>query len=312
MFPWYNMFEGEIMNKYMKINPDLLTAIKKGNIVALESTIIAHGMPYPENRDTALKVEKIIRDMGAVPATIAIIKGEIIVGLTNEEIDNLARSGSRVYKASKRDIPYLVSQKLDGATTVAATAAIAEAAGIKIFATGGIGGVHRGAENTFDISADLEELSLSKVAVICAGPKAILDLPKTLEVLETKGVDVVGYKTNLLPAFYSTNSSYPVNHRLDTPEAIASLIRTKWELGFSGGVLVCNPIPEEFSLDEKMIEEKIQEALIEMEKLQITGNKTTPYLLAKIKELTQGKSLEANIALIQNNARLAAEIALHM
>jgi pseudouridine-5'-phosphate glycosidase len=300
------------MNKYIRINPEVSAALKSGKLVALESTIIAHGMPYPENRETALKVEKTIREAGVVPATIAIIKGEIVVGLTNEEIDNLARNGNRVFKASKRDIPYLISQKLDGATTVAATAAIADAVGIRVFATGGIGGVHRGAESTFDISADLEELALSRVAVVCAGPKAILDLAKTLEVLETKGVDVIGYKTNHLPAFYSSESNYQVNHRLDTPEAIADLIRTKRELGLNGGLLICNPIPAEYSLDAAMIEEKIQKALAEMEKLKITGNKTTPYLLAKIKELTGGRSLEANIALIQNNARLAAEIALHL
>ncbi|HEY8395164.1 MAG TPA: pseudouridine-5'-phosphate glycosidase [Bacilli bacterium] len=296
--------------KTLDINPEVEKALQeKRPVVALESTIISHGMPYPQNKETALNVEKIIRDEGAVPATIAIIKGRLKVGLSADEIDYLGKEGTKVAKASRRDIPYLVSKNLSGATTVAATSLIAAMAGIPVFATGGIGGVHRGAETTFDISSDLEELAKSKVAVVCAGAKAILDLGKTMEVLETKGVEVIGYQTEILPAFYSSKSRFSVNHRLDTPEEIALLIKTKWDLGMEGGVLIANPIPEEHSIDKDLIEKAIQEALVEMEKLKITGNKTTPFLLAKIKDITAGKSLEANIALVYNNARLAARIA---
>lgn len=296
--------------KTLDINPEVEKALQeKRPVVALESTIISHGMPYPQNKETALNVEKIIRDEGAVPATIAIIKGRLKVGLSADEIDYLGKEGTKVAKASRRDIPYLVSKNLSGATTVAATSLIAAMAGIPVFATGGIGGVHRGAETTFDISSDLEELAKSKVAVVCAGAKAILDLGKTMEVLETKGVEVIGYQTEILPAFYSSKSDFSVNHRLDTPEEIALLIKTKWDLGMEGGVLIANPIPEEHSIDKDLIEKAIQEALVEMEKLKITGNKTTPFLLAKIKDITAGKSLEANIALVYNNARLAARIA---
>ena len=282
------------MNKFLSINKDVEKALKEGTpIVALESTIISHGMPYPENVKTALEAEKIIRDNGCVPATIAIIKGQLKVGLTKEEIDYLGKEGLKVNKTSTRDIPYIVSKKLDGATTVSATSYIASLAGIKIFATGGIGGVHRGATQTFDISADLDELSKTKMAVVCAGAKSILDLGLTLEYLETKAVDVIGYKTDLLPAFYTSKSDFKVNHRLDTPEEIADLINAKWEIGMPGGVLVTNPIPVEY----------------EMDKLGITGNKTTPYLLAKIKEITGGDSLDSNIKLVYNNCLLASLIA---
>lgn len=298
------------MHKYLEINPEVEAALKENKpVVALESTIISHGMPYPQNVETALKVESIIRNEGAVPATIAIIKGRLKVGCTAEDIDYLGKEGAKIPKASRRDISYLVSKNLSGATTVAATALIAAMAGIPVFATGGIGGVHRGAEETFDVSSDLEELAKTKIAVVCAGAKAILDLGKTMEVLETKGVEVIGYQTAFLPAFYSTTSDFPVNHRLDTPEEIASLMKTKWELGLDGGVLVTNPIPEEHSIDRKIIDQAIEQALEEMNSLEITGNKTTPFLLAKVKEITKGKSLDANIALVYNNALLAARIA---
>ncbi len=306
----YNISKGDSMNKYFEINPIIEEALKKQEpIVALESTIIAHGMPYPQNRDTALKVESIVCKQGAVPATIAIIQGKIKIGLTEEEIDYLARTGTNIPKASRRDISYLISQKKDGATTVAATALIAALAKIKVFATGGIGGVHRGAETSFDISSDLEELTKSKVVIVSAGAKSILDLNKTIEVLETKAVEVIGYQTDFFPAFYVRESSFPIQHRLDSVEEIAELIKSKWSLGLDGGILICNPIPKEYSLDKTLIDKAITDALIEMDKLNIVGNKTTPFLLSKIKELTKGKSLEANIALIYNNASLAARIA---
>lgn len=298
------------MNKFLSINKDVEKALKEGTpIVALESTIISHGMPYPENVKTALEAEKIIRDNGCVPATIAIIKGQLKVGLTKEEIDYLGKEGLKVNKTSTRDIPYIVSKKLDGATTVSATSYIASLAGIKIFATGGIGGVHRGATQTFDISADLDELSKTKMAVVCAGAKSILDLGLTLEYLETKAVDVIGYKTDLLPAFYTSKSDFKVNHRLDTPEEIADLINAKWEIGMPGGILVTNPIPVEYEMDKEIIDKAINEAIVEMDKLGITGNKTTPYLLAKIKEITGGDSLDSNIKLVYNNCLLASLIA---
>lgn len=298
------------MNKFLSINKDVEKALKEGTpIVALESTIISHGMPYPENVKTALEAEKIIRDNGCIPATIAIIKGQLKVGLTKEEIDYLGNEGLKVNKTSTRDIPYIVSKKLDGATTVSATSYIASLAGIKIFATGGIGGVHRGATQTFDISADLDELSKTKMAVVCAGAKSILDLGLTLEYLETKAVDVIGYKTDLLPAFYTSKSDFKVNHRLDTPEEIADLINAKWEIGMPGGVLVTNPIPVEYEMDKEIIDKAISEAIVEMDKLGITGNKTTPYLLAKIKEITGGDSLDSNIKLVYNNCLLASLIA---
>ncbi len=298
------------MNKYLSINEEVKKALSEGKpIVALESTIISHGMPYPENVKTALECQRIIRENGAVPATIAIIKGMLKVGLTDEEIDYLGKSGVNVQKTSTRDIPYIVSQKLDGATTVSATSFIASLAGIKIFATGGIGGVHRGAQETFDISADLDELSKTKMAVVCAGAKSILDLGLTLEYLETKAVDVIGYNTDILPAFYTSKSDFKVNHRLNTPTEIANLIKAKWEMGMPGGVLITNPIPTEYEMDKETIDKAINEALAEMDKLGIKGNKTTPYLLAKIKEITKGDSLESNIKLVYNNCKLASQIA---
>lgn len=294
----------------IKISEEIKNAIKNNlPVVALESTIISHGMPYPENVKTALECERIIRENNCIPATIAIIKGIITVGLTNEEIEYLGKAGIKACKTSTRDIPYIVSKGSDGATTVSATSKIASMAGIKVFATGGIGGVHRGAQETFDISADLDELSETNIAVVCAGAKSILDLGLTLEYLETKRVEVIGYQTDSLPAFYTRKSDFLVNHRLDTPQEIANLIKTKWNLGIKGGVLITNPIPKEYSMDEKIINEAINEALIEMDKLGIKGNKTTPYLLAKIKDITEGTSLEANIKLVYNNCYLASQIA---
>lgn len=295
----------------LKISEEIKNAIKNNMpVVALESTIISHGMPYPENRDTALNCEKIIRNNGAIPATIAIIDGVVTIGLTEKEIDYLGKTGYNALKVSTRDIPYCVSKGLTGATTVSATSRIASMAGIKVFATGGIGGVHRGAEETFDISADLDELSITNIAVVCAGAKSILDLGLTLEYLETKRVDVIGYQTDKLPAFYTRNSAFSVNHRLDSPKEIALLLNTKWNLGLDGGVLITNPIPTEYSMDEKEIDNAINEALEEMKKLGIKGNKTTPYLLSKIKDITKGSSLESNIALVFNNCDLASKIAI--
>lgn len=295
---------------YLRINPEILKAIENNEpVVALESTIISHGMPYPQNKETALQCQKIIKDLGVHPATIAIINGEMVVGLTDDEIDYLARTGLDVIKTSRRDIPYIVSQKKTGATTVSATMYIASKAGVKVFATGGIGGVHRGVEDTMDISADLDELGMTDVCVVCAGAKAILDLPRTLEYLETKGVPVIGYQTNSLPAFYTRTSPYKVNYRLDTPKEIADMLKAKWEIGLKGGVLVTNPIKEEDSLDEKVMNDAIDKAIKSMNELGIKGKDTTPYLLKTIVELTGGKSLESNIKLVFNNCALAAEIA---
>lgn len=297
----------------IKINENVLYAINNHlPVVALESTIISHGMPYPQNVETALSCEKIIKDNGAVPATIAIIKGEIIVGLTKDEIEYIGKNGANVIKTSRRDLPIIVSQKLDGATTVSATMFIANSVGIKIFATGGIGGVHRDYAITQDVSADLEELAHTNVCVVCAGIKAILDLPRTLEYLETKGVPVIGYQTELLPAFYCRTSPYHVDYKLNTPEEIARMLKTKWDLNLEGGVLVTNPIPSEYSLDETIMNNAINEALVSMKALNITGKKTTPYLLAKVKDLTGGESLKANIALVYNNCLLASQIAKYL
>lgn len=294
----------------IKINNEVKKAIEEGKpVVALESTIISHGMPYPENVKTALECEKVVRDNGAVPATIAIINGVITVGLTSDEIEHLGKVGMKANKTSTRDIPYIVAKGLDGATTVSATSKIASLAGIKVFATGGIGGVHRGAEKTFDISADLEELAETNIAVVCAGAKSILDLGLTLEYLETKRIDVIGYQTDKLPAFYTASSEFNVNHRLDSPNEIAKLLKVKNELGIHGGILVTNPIPKEYSMDEEVINKAINDAINEMNALNITGNKTTPYLLGKIKDITKGSSLESNIKLVFNNCKLAAQIA---
>ena len=298
------------MNKYIEISPEVKLALDENKpIVALESTIISHGMPYPKNVETALKAQEIVRKNGATPATIAIINGKLKIGLTDEEIDYLGKKGRLISKVSRRDVPYIVATKQDGATTVSATMLIANYANIKIFATGGIGGVHRGAELTFDISCDLEELGKTNVSVVCAGAKAILDLPKTLEYLETKGVLVVGYKTKKLPAFYSSSSEYNVDVCIDDPNVIAELINVKNDLKLDGGVLITNPIPKEFEVPHEVIDEVINQAITEMNEKNIIGKEQTPFLLAKICELTNGVSLESNIKLVYNNCKLAAEIA---
>ena len=299
------------LNDYLDIHPDVEDAIKnKLPIVALESTIISHGMPYPNNIETALMVEDTVRSNNAIPATIAIINGRLKVGLSNKEIEFLA-TNNKVRKISRRDLAIAVSKKLSGSTTVASTMIIANLAKIAVFATGGIGGVHRGAEKTFDISADLEELSKTNVCVVCAGPKAILDIGLTLEYLETKGVPVIGYKTSELPAFYSSKSGFNVDYRVDAALDIAEILKTKWDLSIKGGVLVTNPIPIAFELELVMMNKAINEAIIEADKEKIIGKEITPYLLSKVNELTEGKSLDANIKLIQNNAALAAKIAVH-
>jgi pseudouridylate synthase len=280
-------------------------------VVALESTIISHGMPYPQNVETAKEVEQLIRENGAVPATIAILDGKIKIGVNEEELEFLG-TNKEIEKVSRRDLPYVIAMKKHGATTVAATMICASMAGIKVFATGGIGGVHRGAERTMDISADLQELAHTNVAVVCAGAKSILDLGLTLEYLETNGVPVIGYGTDILPAFYSSTSPFKVNYRIDTPEEIAKLIATKWELGLNGGLIIANPIPKEEELEESYINSIIEEALKEAEEKQIAGKAVTPFLLDKVKTLTGGKSLEANIALVKNNAALAAKIAVSL
>jgi pseudouridine-5'-phosphate glycosidase len=299
------------LNDYLDIHPDVEDAIKnKLPIVALESTIISHGMPYPNNIETALMVEDTVRSNNAIPATIAIINGRLKVGLSNKEIEFLA-TNNKVRKVSRRDLAIAVSKKLSGSTTVASTMIIAKLANIAVFATGGIGGVHRGAEKTFDISADLEELSKTNVCVVCAGPKAILDIGLTLEYLETKGVPVIGYKTSELPAFYSSKSGFNVDYRVDAALDIAEILKTKWDLSIKGGVLVTNPIPVAFELELVMMNKAINDAIIEADKEKIIGKEITPYLLSKVNELTEGKSLDANIKLIQNNAALAAKIAVH-
>ena len=299
------------LSGYLDIHPDVENAIKNNEpVVALESTIISHGMPYPKNVETALMVEETVRSNKAVPATIAIINGKLKVGLTNDEIEFLA-TNEEVKKVSRRDLPITVAQKLSGSTTVASTMIIASLAKIAIFATGGIGGVHRGAENTMDISADLEELANTDVCVVCAGAKAILDLGLTLEYLETKGVPVIGYKTSELPAFYSSESGFDVDYKIDSAQEIAEILKTKWDLSLDGGVLVTNPIPVAFELETGVMNDAINQAIIEADNNKISGKKITPYLLSKVNEITQGKSLEANIKLIQNNADLAAKIALH-
>ena len=298
------------MNKYLDISPEVRAALNENRpVVALESTIISHGMPYPQNVETALKVEQTIRDNGATPATIAVIKGRLKAGLSPEEIEYLGKKGRDVAKASRRDLPVLVAQKKDGATTVTTTMIIASMAGIKVFATGGIGGVHRGAQTTMDISADLEELAQTPVMVICAGAKSILDLGLTLEYLETKGVPVIGYGTDELPAFYTRRSGFKVDYRLDTPEQLAAAFRAKLDMGLKGGMLVTNPIPEEYSMDPERINAAIDQAIIECNRKGIKGKDTTPFLLARIKDITGGDSLASNIQLVLNNARLAARTA---
>ncbi|MCQ2419371.1 MAG: pseudouridine-5'-phosphate glycosidase [Clostridia bacterium] len=298
------------LNKYLDVNAEVLQAVREGKpVVALESTIISHGMPYPQNVETALNVERIIRENGAVPATIAIIGGRLKAGLTPEEIEYFGKKGTAIAKASRRDLAALIARGEDGATTVTTTMIIAHMAGIKIFATGGIGGVHRGAETTMDISADLEELAMTPVMVVCAGAKSILDLGLTLEYLETHGVPVVGFGTKELPAFYTRKSGFAVDYEIDTPEELAKMFKAQSDLGLKGGMLVTNPIPEEYSMDADVINKAIDNAIAEAVSLGIHGKETTPFLLAKIKDLTGGDSLASNIQLVYNNARLAAKTA---
>lgn len=296
------------LEQYLDLSDEVREALENGRpVVALESTIIAHGMPYPRNVETALRVEEVIRENGAVPATIAILKGRLKAGLTREEVEYLG-SSKDVAKASRRDIPFMVSRKADGATTVASTMIIAALAGIRIFATGGIGGVHRGAETTMDISADLDEFAITNVAVVCAGAKSILDLGLTLEYLETKGVPVIGFGTDELPAFFTRKSGFHVDYRMDEPREIAEALKVKWDLGLDGGAVIANPIPEEYAMDSEVIARVIDKALVEAQSLGVKGKETTPFLLAKIQEITGGDSLDANIQLVYNNARLAARI----
>ena len=298
------------MNNYLDISPEVKAALEAGKpVVALESTIISHGMPYPKNVETALLVEQTLRDNGAVPATIAVIGGRLKAGLSKEEIKYLGKTGRGVAKASRRDLPALVARGADGATTVTTTMIIAHMAGIQVFATGGIGGVHRGAQQTFDISADLEELAHTPVMVVCAGAKSILDLGLTLEYLETHGVPVIGYGTEELPAFYTRKSGFKVDYRIDTPAELAKAFYVKQDMGLGGGMLVTNPIPEEFSMDADVINKAIDEAVAEANALGIHGKETTPFLLAKIKDLTGGDSLASNIQLVYNNAKVAARTA---
>lgn len=301
-----------MIEPYLDILPEVAEAIKNNKpVVALESTIIAHGMPYPQNVETARRVESIIREHGAVPATICIIGGRLKVGLTEEELGFLG-TAKEVAKVSRRDLPFIVAKKLNGATTVATTMIIAEMAGIDVFVTGGIGGVHRGAEESFDISADLTELAQTNVAVVCAGVKSILDLGLTLEYLETQGVPIIGYQTDELPAFYTRKSGFHLLHRSDSAEEIANIINTKFMLKLKGGVVIANPIPEEYAMDYDIITNAIETALKEAEEQNIKGKDITPFLLDYIKEITEGKSLASNIQLVLNNARLGALLAVEM
>lgn len=297
------------MQTYIDILPKVEQALKDNKpVVALESTIISHGMPWPENFAMAKKVEAIIEKEGAVPATIAILDGRIKVGLNTEMLRRLAKDEA-VIKASKRDIAYLLANKKNGATTVSGTTLIAALAGIKVFATGGIGGVHRAAERTFDISRDLQELAVSQVAVVCAGVKSILDIPKTLEYLETSGVTVLGYQTDTMPEFYTCSGEFPLDYRVDTPEELAGIMHATWSLGLETGLVIANPVPKKASLDKTYIDDIIKNALKAADKAGITGKAITPYLLGEIKQMTKGASLEANLALVYNNALLAAHVA---
>ena len=298
------------INDRLDIAPEVTGALNHGRpVVALESTIISHGMPYPRNVETALLVEAAIRQHGSTPATIAIVGGRLKVGISREEIEHLGKKGQQVVKASRRDLPFVMSRNEDGATTVAATMIIAAMAGIKVFATGGIGGVHRGVEQTLDVSADLDELARTDVAVVCAGVKSVLDIGRTLEYLETKGVPVVGYQTDELPAFYTRDSGFAVDYRVDNADEAAAAMKAKWDINLKGGMVIANPIQPDHALDPEGINRVIDEAIVEMEKQGITGKKTTPFLLSRIASQTGGESLEANIQLVLNNARVAADIA---
>lgn len=297
------------MEKYIEILPEIKRALDHNQpVVALESTIISHGMPYPQNIETAKRVEAIVRENGAVPATIGILGGKMKVGLTTEELEYMGK-GEDILKVSRRDIPFVLSRKLNGATTVASTMIIAALAGIKVFVTGGIGGVHRDAQETFDISADLMELAHTDVAVVCAGAKSILDIGLTLEYLETHGVPVIGYQTDDFPAFFTRKSGYSVDYRVNTPEEIAQSMKAKWDLKLQGGMVIGNPIPSEHEMDPQLMDQAITDALREASKQGIKGKHITPFLLSKIKGITAGKSLQSNIELVYNNAKVGAQIA---
>nr|WP_311565411.1 pseudouridine-5'-phosphate glycosidase [Peptoniphilus grossensis] len=306
------MISNEMLKKYVEYSDEVKKAMEEGKpVVALESTIISHGMPYPQNIETAKACEEIIRENGAVPATTAIIGGKIKIGLSDEELEFMATSKD-IIKASRRDFAYIVSQGLNGATTVASTIIASRLAGIKIFVTGGLGGVHRHAEVTFDISRDLEELAANDIMIVCAGCKSILDIGLTLEYLETKGVPVFGYQTDYMPAFFTRKSEFKVDYNIKNPKEAAEAAKAQWELGLQGGILLTNPIPESDSMDEEKINSAIEKALVEAEEKGIHGKETTPFLLSKVLEVTEGKSLEANIALVKNNARLGAEVAKYL
>ena len=293
-----------------RIAPQVQHALANNRpVVALESTIISHGMPYPQNVETALRVEQIVHDMGCVPATVAIIGGVLTVGCSAEDIELLGKRGTAVAKVSRRDLPIIIAQGKDGATTVAGTMYACSLAGVSVFATGGIGGAHRNSETTMDISADLDELQQTDVMVVCAGAKSILDIGLTLECLETRGVPVIGYKTDEMPAFYTQSSGYKVDYRLDSAKEIAKAYYAKQQLTLHGGMLVVNPIPDEFAMDKAYIDENIEKALVEAEEKGVSGKQITPFLLDKIQKLTDGKSLAANIQLVYNNVRLACEVA---
>lgn len=293
----------------LHLHPDVQAALHDQRpVVALESTIISHGMPYPQNVETALRVEETVREAGATPATIAILDGHLCAGLTADQIDSLGKKGTQVTKVSRRDLPVITARRQDGATTVAATMIIARMAGIPIFATGGIGGVHRGVEHTLDISADLQELARTNVAVVCAGAKSILDLPRSLEYLETMGVPVLGYGTHEFPAFYTRSSGLLVDYQVDRSDEVARILHDKWTMGLAGGVIIANPVPQTYAMDEARMEQVIGQAVQEAEAQQISGKALTPFLLARIEALTGGDSLEANIQLVRHNAHVAAEI----
>ncbi|MBF8983843.1 pseudouridine-5'-phosphate glycosidase [Lutibacter sp. B2] len=298
--------------QYLDIHPEVQKALDENKaIVALESTIISHGMPYPQNVETAKKVEAIVREHGSVPATIAILKGRLKVGLTDQDLEYLGK-GDDILKASRRDLPFIVAKELNGATTVASTMIIAALAGIKVFATGGIGGVHRGAQETFDISADLQELAHTNVAVICAGAKSILDIGLTLEYLETQGVPVVGFQTDELPAFYTRKSGFGVDYKADNELEVAKALKSKWDLNLNGGMVIANPIPKEYEMDFDTIHKAIEDALVEAKEKGIQGKESTPFLLSKVKDITKGKSLDSNIQLVYNNAKVGSRIAVEL
>jgi len=298
-----------MFGEYLDIHPEVQDALETGKaVVALESTIISHGMPYPQNRDTAIRCQEIIREQGAIPATIGILDGKAVIGLDQKQIEVLA-TDSDVLKVSRRDLPFVISQRKNGATTVASSMILANMAGIQIFVTGGIGGAHRGAPKTFDVSADLMELAQTDVAVVCSGCKSILDIGLTLEYLETHGVPVMGYQTNDFPAFFTRKSGFKVDFRADTPHELATLMKAKWDLNLKGGLVISNPIPEEFAMCQDQINESIDEAVEKADQLDIRGKELTPFLLSEIEKFTDGESLKSNQELVYSNAYLAGELA---